>query len=128
MNTLAQKPIIKHPFLNGVSTKNTAMLPIKQKASIVKKIALHGLQLIMNFSLYFPMTFIWFTVAFALSGNLAISYPIEPDAMYLTFNNVANLLTPVFRLSLAITLMLCFLRLAIGIFRKKSNKKESTSC
>ncbi|MDR5610302.1 hypothetical protein [Arsenophonus sp.] len=125
MNTLAQKPIIKRPALNGVSTKNTAMLPIKQNAATVKKITIHGLQLIMNVSLYFPITFIWLTVAFALSGNLAISYPIEPEAMYLTFDKVAELLTPVFRLSLAITLILCFLRLAIGIFRKKSNKKES---
>ncbi|WP_334473179.1 hypothetical protein [Arsenophonus sp. PmNCSU2021_1] len=126
MNTLVQKPIIKHPSLNVVRAKNTAMLPIKQKASIVKKITIHGLQLITNLCLYFPITFIWFTVAFALSGNLAISYPIEPDAMYLTFNNVAELLASVFRLSLAITLILCFLRLAIGIFRKNSNNKEST--
>ncbi|WGL93854.1 hypothetical protein [Arsenophonus nasoniae] len=126
MNTLAQKPIIKHPFLNGVSTKNTAMLPIKQNAATVKKITMRGLQLIMHFSLYFPLTFIWLTVGFALSGNLAISYPIEPDALYLTFDSVAELLTPIFRLSLAITLILCFLRLAIGIFQRKSNKKEST--
>ncbi|WGM03313.1 hypothetical protein [Arsenophonus nasoniae] len=126
MNTLAQKPIIKHPSLNVVRTKNSVMLPVKQNASIGKKTALHGLQLIMNVSLYFPLTFIWLTVAFALSGNLTISYPIEPDAMYLTFDNVAELLTPVFRLSLAITLILCFLRLAIGIFQRKPNKKEST--
>nr|CBA73507.1 hypothetical protein ARN_17950 [Arsenophonus nasoniae] len=109
-----------------MSTKNTAMLLIKQKASIGKKTALHGMQLIMHFSLYFPLTFIWLTVAFALSGNLSISYPIEPDALYLTFDNVAELLAPVFRLLLAITLILCFLRLAIGIFQRKSNKKEST--
>ncbi|HGJ5890411.1 MAG TPA: hypothetical protein ACHBZA_03415 [Arsenophonus apicola] len=126
MNTLAKKPIIKHPALNVVSTKNTALLPIKQKASIGKRTALQGLQLIMNISLYFPLIFIWLTVAFALNGNLAISYPIDPEAMHLTFDNVVELLTPVFRLSLAITLILCFLRLAVGIFRKKSNKKEST--
>ncbi|HGJ5885114.1 hypothetical protein [Arsenophonus nasoniae] len=126
MNTLAHKPIIKHPALNVVSTKNTLLLPIKQKASIGKRTALQGLQLIINVSLYFPLIFIWLTVAFALSGNLAISYPIDPEAMHLTFDNVVELLTPVFRLSLAITLILCFLRLAVGIFRKKSNKKEST--
>ncbi|WP_334472963.1 hypothetical protein [Arsenophonus sp. PmNCSU2021_1] len=128
MNTLAQKPIIKHPFLNGVSTKNPAMLPIKQKASIVKKIALHGLQLIMNVSFYFPMTFIWLTVAFALNGHFSMTYPFEPEAVVLTFDKVADLLFPVFRLSLAITLMLSFLRLAIGVFQKKSNKKDSTLC
>lgn len=128
MSTLAQRATIKHPALNGVSTKNTAMLPIKQNAATVKKITMRSLQLIMHFSLYFPLTFIWLTVAFALSGNLAISYPIEPDAMYLTLDKVADLLSPVFRLSLAITLILCFLRLVIGIFQSKSNKKESTSC
>lgn len=126
MNTLVQKSIIKHPSLNVVRTKNSVMLPVKQNASVVKRTALHGLQLIMHFSLYFPLMFIWLTVAFALSGNLAISYPIEPDALYLTFDSVAELLTPIFRLSLAITLILCFLRLAIGIFQRKSNKKEST--
>lgn len=128
MNTLVQKPIIKHPPLNVVRTKNSVMLPVKQNASIGKKTAIHCLQLIMNVSLYFPITFIWLTLAFALSGNLAISYPFEPEAMYLTFDKVADLLTPVFRLSLAITLMLCFLRLAIGIFQKKSNEKESALC
>lgn len=118
MNTLAQKSIIKYPSLN--------VLPVKQNVAIGKRTALQGLQLVLNISLYFPVMFIWLTVAFALSGNLTISYPTDPEAMYLTFDNVAELLTPVFRLSLAITLILCFLRLAIGIFRKKSNKKEST--
>lgn len=126
MNTLAQKNLIKHLPLNEVKVKSNNILAVKQNASVVKKTALHGLQLIMNVSLYFPLMFIWLTVAFALSGNLAISYPIEPDALYLTFDSVAELLTPIFRLSLAITLILCFLRLAIGIFQRKSNKKEST--
>ncbi|PAV10520.1 hypothetical protein CBG25_01765 [Arsenophonus sp. ENCA] len=128
MNTLAQKPIIKHPFLNWVSTKNTAMLPIKQKASIVKKITIHGLQLIMHFSLYFPVTFIWLTVAFALSGHFSMTYPFEPEAIFLTFDKVADLFAPVFRLSLAITLIICLLRHAVGVFQRKSSKKESTSC
>ncbi|WP_334472933.1 hypothetical protein [Arsenophonus sp. PmNCSU2021_1] len=128
MNTLAQRAIIRHPSLNGVSTKSSAILPVKQNTSIVKRTALHGLQLIMHVSLYFPLTFVWFTLAFALSGNLSISYPFEPDAMYLTFDNAVELLTPVFRLSLATTLILCFLRLAIAIFRKKSNRKGATSC
>ncbi|WGM08838.1 hypothetical protein [Arsenophonus nasoniae] len=126
MNTLAQKSIIKHPSLNVVRTKNSVMLPVNQNAAIGKRTALQCLQLVLNISLYFPVMFVWLTVAFALSGNLAISYPFEPDAIYLTFDKVVDLLTPVFRLSLAITLILCFLRLAIGIFRKKSNKKEST--
>ncbi|WP_032116558.1 hypothetical protein WH390_15930 (plasmid) [Candidatus Arsenophonus nilaparvatae] len=128
MNTLAQKSIIKRPLLNGVSTKNTAMLPIKQNASIVKKITMHGLQLIMNVSLYFPITFVWLTVAFALSGNLAISYPFEPEAIYLTFDKVIDLLTPVFLLSVAITLIICLLRQTVAIYQKKFNRKESTSC
>ncbi|HGJ5875038.1 MAG TPA: hypothetical protein ACHBY4_15130 [Arsenophonus apicola] len=126
MNTLVQRTVIKRSPLNRVKTKSNNILAVKQNASVVKKITLHGLQLIMHFSLYFPLMFIWLTVAFALSGNLAISYPTEPEAMYLTFDNVAELLTPVFRLSLAITLILCFLRLAIGIFQRKPNKKEST--
>ncbi|HGJ5866605.1 hypothetical protein [Arsenophonus nasoniae] len=126
MNTLAQKNLIKHLLINEVKVKSNNILAVKQNASVVKKTALHGLQLVLNISLYFPVMFIWLTVAFALSGNLAISYPTEPEALYLTFNNVAELLTPVFRLSLAITLILCFLRLAIGIFQRKPNKKEST--
>ncbi|MDR5611499.1 MAG: TraC family protein [Arsenophonus sp.] len=81
MNTLAQKPIIKRSELNVVSTKNTPMLPIKQNASIVKKITIHGLQLIMNVSLYFPITFVWLTGAFALSGHFSMTYPFEPDAV-----------------------------------------------
>lgn len=126
MNTLVQRTVIKRSPLNRVKTKSNNILAVKQNASVVKKTTLHGLQLIMHFSLYFPLMFIWLTVAFALSGNLAISYPIEPDALYLTFDSVAELLTPVFRLSLAITLILCFLRLVIGIFQRKPNKKEST--
>ncbi len=86
MNTLAQKLIIKHPPLNVVSTKSSAILPVEQNASIVKKTAMHGLQLIMNVSLYFPLTFVWLTVAFVLSGNLSMTYPFEPEAMFLTFN------------------------------------------
>ncbi|WGO82131.1 hypothetical protein [Arsenophonus apicola] len=126
MNTLVQRTVIKRSPLNRVKTKSNNILAVKQNASVVKKTALQGLQLVLNISLYFPLTFIWLTVAFALSGNLAISYPIEPDALYLTFDSVAELLAPVFRLSLAITLILCFLRLAIGIFQRKPNKKEST--
>lgn len=126
MNTLVQRTVIKRSPLNRVKTKSNNILAVKQNASVGKKTALHGLQLIMNVTLYFPLMFIWLTVAFALSGNLAISYPIEPDALYLTFDSVAELLTPIFRLSLAITLILCFLRLAIGIFQRKPNKKEST--
>ncbi|WP_119712646.1 hypothetical protein [Arsenophonus endosymbiont of Aleurodicus floccissimus] len=103
-------------------------MPVEPNASIVKKTALHGLQLIMNVSLYFSVTFVWLTLAFALSGNLSISYPFEPEAIYLTIDKAIDLFTPVFRLSLAITLMLCMLRLALGIFQKKPNKKTSTSC
>ncbi|WP_406850756.1 hypothetical protein WH390_14910 (plasmid) [Candidatus Arsenophonus nilaparvatae] len=126
MNTLAQRTIIKHSLLNRVKTKSNNILSVRQKVSVVKRTALQCLQLVLNVSLYFPITFIWLTVAFALSGHFSMSYPFEPDAMYLTFDKVIDLLTPVFRLSVAITLIICLLRQTAVIYQEKFNRKEST--
>jgi hypothetical protein len=86
----------------------------------------HTLQLIKNGFFYLPVIFFWLTMMFFYVGYLSVDEGFKFSEVSQVMDEGWQLLEPVFRLSLCITLILCFLRLAIGIFRKKSNKKEPT--
>ncbi|WP_032116559.1 hypothetical protein WH390_15935 (plasmid) [Candidatus Arsenophonus nilaparvatae] len=78
----------------------------------------HTLQQVKKGFFYLPVIFFWLTMMFFYVGSLSINEDVKFSEVSQVMDAGWQLLEPVFRLSLCITLILCLLRLAIGLFRR----------
>ncbi|WP_334472935.1 hypothetical protein [Arsenophonus sp. PmNCSU2021_1] len=78
----------------------------------------HTLQQVKNGFFYLPVIFFWLTMAFFYVGSLSTDEGFKFSDVSQAMDEGWQLLEPVFRLSLCITLILCALRLVIRLFRR----------
>lgn len=78
----------------------------------------YTLQLIKNGFFYLPVIFFWLMITFFYVGSLSTDEGFKFSEVSQVMDEGWQLLEPVFRLSLCITLILCVLQLAIRLFRR----------
>lgn len=86
----------------------------------------YTLQLIKNGFFYLPVIFFWLTMMFFYVGHLSINEDFRFSKVSQVMDEGWQLLEPVFRLSLCITLILCVLQFAIRLFRRTSDRTPLT--
>ncbi|MDR5610301.1 hypothetical protein [Arsenophonus sp.] len=89
----------------------------------------HMLKQVKKGFFYLPVIFFWLTIMFFYVGHLSTDEGFKFNKVSQAIDEGWQLLEPVFRLSLCITLILCVFQLAIGLFRRNSaraplNKEE----
>lgn len=81
----------------------------------------YTLKLIKNGFFYLPVIFFWLTMMFFSAGHLSTDEGFKFSKVSQAIDEGWQLLEPVFRLSLCITLILCVLEFVIRLFRRNSD-------
>ncbi|WP_334473181.1 hypothetical protein [Arsenophonus sp. PmNCSU2021_1] len=86
----------------------------------------HTLKLIKNGFFYLPVIFFWLTMMFFSAGHLSTDEGFKFSKVSQVMDAGWQLLEPVFRLSLCITLILCVLQFAIRLFCRNAARTPLT--
>ncbi|PAV10521.1 hypothetical protein CBG25_01770 [Arsenophonus sp. ENCA] len=86
----------------------------------------HTLQQVKKGFFYLPVIFFWLTMMFFYVGHLSTDEGVKFSKVSQAIDEGWQFLEPVFRLSLCITLILCVLQFAIGLFRRNSDRTPLT--
>ncbi|MDR5611500.1 MAG: hypothetical protein RAM36_00180 [Arsenophonus sp.] len=84
----------------------------------INQVVEHTLRQVKQGFFFLPVIFFWLMIAFFYVGHLSINEDFKFSEVSQVMDEGWQLLEPVFRLSLCITLILCVLRLAVGLFRR----------